>query len=54
MTSESEVKRAILKVAGNPDTGVIRDLADEMARAIVALDAEPTKEIRVMKAAEKR
>jgi len=54
MASQADIRRAILKVAGNPDTGPIREMADEMARAIVALDAEPTKEIRVIKAAEKR
>lgn len=54
MASEADIRRAILKVAGNPETGPIRDLSSAMARAIVELDAEPSKEIRVTKAAEKR
>lgn len=39
MATKSEVRETILKVAGNPVSGAIRDLAEEMAEAIVALDA---------------
>jgi hypothetical protein len=54
MATQAEIKKAILKVAGNPETGAIKELADEIARAIVALDDEPAKETRVLKAQEKR
>ena len=54
MASADEIKKAILKVAGNPSSGVIAELVDEFARAIVALDDEPTKETRVIVASEKR
>jgi hypothetical protein len=54
MASHADVKKTILKVAGNPVSGVIVELADEFARAIVALDDEPTKETRVIEASEKR
>lgn len=50
MATEQQIRSAILKVAGNPDSGPIKALADDMARAIVALDnppAQPTKEKRV-------
>jgi hypothetical protein len=54
VATHAEIRKAILKVAGNPETGAIRDLADAMASAVVALDNEPAKENRVMKVAEKR
>jgi len=66
MASKAEIKKAILEVAGNPESGPVRQLADAWADAIVALDApapaprveredaEPVKETRVLKAAEKR
>jgi len=54
MATKEEIKRTILKVAGNPESGIIKELAEEWSRAIVALDDEPTKEIRVLKASEKR
>jgi hypothetical protein len=54
MADKETIKREILRIAGNPESGAIKDLADEWARAIVALDEEPTKETRVMKVAEKR
>lgn len=54
MATHAEIKKAILKVAGNPESGAIKELADEMARAIVELDAEPTVETRVIKPSEKR
>jgi hypothetical protein len=54
MADKDTIKRTILKIAGNPSSGPIKELADEWARAIVALDEEPTKETRVIKASEKR
>jgi len=54
MASHADVKKTILSVAGNPSSGAIFALADEWARAIVALDVEPVKETRVIEAAEKR
>lgn len=42
MASREEIKRTILKVAGDPETGVIKELADELADAIAGLDAKPT------------
>lgn len=57
MATEQQIRSAILKVAGNPDSGPIKALADDMARAIVALDNPPaqrTKEKRVSHPAEIR
>lgn len=63
MATRQDIKDAILRVAGNPDSGVVRQYVDAWADAIVALDepvtsevkAEPEiKETRVISAAEKR
>lgn len=59
MASKDAIKAAILKVAGDPVSGVIKDLADEMAQAIVDLDSTTSserseKETRVTKPAELR
>lgn len=64
MATRQEIKDAILKVAGNPDTGVVVQFVDAWADAIVAIDApaEPeeekakpsVKETRVISPAEKR
>ena len=63
MATKAEIKAAILKVAGNPESGPIFQLVDDIAEAIVGLDApvrtgapssEPTKETRVLKADEQR
>jgi SHS2 domain-containing protein len=68
MASKADIKKAILEVAGNPDSGVIRELADAWADAIVALDdveanakvqegvpsEKPEKEVRIIKATESR
>lgn len=54
MLTQEQVKRKILEVAGNPSSGVIKELADELAAAIVALDEETTRETRVLRAAETR
>lgn len=59
MASKDAIKAAILKVAGDPVSGIIKDLADEMAQAVVDLDATTSserseKETRVTKPAETR
>jgi hypothetical protein len=60
MATHAQVKAAILRVAGNPESGAIRDLVDAMASAVVAIDApevkeyKPVMETRVMKSSEKR
>lgn len=54
------IKIAILKVAGNPESGAIADLADDMADAIVKLNEpeaksfNPVKEKRVEEIKETR
>ncbi len=40
MATFDQVKATILDVAGNPETGVIREYADKWAAAIVSLDSE--------------
>ena len=58
MASKDDIKRAILKTAGNPSVGVIADLADELAKAIWELDNtnsyNPAKEARVVDSKETR
>lgn len=66
MATKAEIKKVILDIAGNPESGPVKNLADQWADAIVALDApapaptvvredeEPVKETRVLKASEKR
>ena len=39
MATKADVKKAILAVAGNPESGPIAQLADAMAEAVVGLDA---------------
>ena len=57
---KAKVKEAILKVAGNPESGVIADLADEMAEAVINIGKpeikkfEPVKETRVQEVKETR
>jgi hypothetical protein len=53
MASVEQIKATILSVAGNPQSGVIVELADTWAREIANLDA-PAKETRVIKSAETR
>jgi len=36
--NKDQIKEVILKVAGNPDSGAIAELADEMAKAIEQID----------------
>ena len=38
MASKDDIKKAILKVAGNPVSGAIASLADDMAEAVFVLD----------------
>jgi hypothetical protein len=40
MATKAEIKKAILAVAGNPESGVVFQLADAWADAIVGLDAK--------------
>lgn len=65
MTTKEQIKNVILKTAGDPETGVIKDFADEMAEAIVKLiggeahsadnsQSGSTKETRIVGAAERR
>lgn len=59
MATKAEIKAAILKVAGDPVSGAIADLADEFAEAVFRLDnpavsLSAEKETRVTKPAESR
>jgi hypothetical protein len=58
MASKDDIKRAILKVAGNPSVGVIAELADDLAKAVWELDNtnsyNPAKEARVVDSKETR
>ena len=39
MATKNEIKKAILEVAGNPESGIVAQYADRWADAIVGLDA---------------
>jgi hypothetical protein len=58
MATQDDIKRAILKAAGNPSVGVIADLADDLAKAVWELDNtnsyNPAKEARVVDSKETR
>ena len=55
MASKEEIKNAILKASGNPDTGIVRDNVDTWAQAVWELDNEvKPKEVRVIEAKETR
>jgi hypothetical protein len=58
MATKDEIKAAILKTAGNPSSGIIRDLADDFAQAVWELDNKnsinPAKEVRVVESKEIR
>jgi hypothetical protein len=58
MATKDEIKAALLKAAGNPSTGIIRDLADDFAQAIWELDntnsVNPAKEVRIVDSKETR
>ena len=44
---KAKVKDAILKTAGYPESGLIADLADAMAEAVVNIDKpEPVREVK--------
>jgi hypothetical protein len=40
MATKQQIKDAILAIAGNPESGIIYDLSEKWADAIVGLDAE--------------
>jgi hypothetical protein len=58
--NKDQIKNVILKTAGYPESGVIAELADAMATAIVEIDTpeikkfEPVKETRVIESKETR
>ena len=58
MGSNDEIKKAILKTAGNPSVGIIADMADQLANAVWELDNtnsyNPAKEARVVDSKETR
>jgi hypothetical protein len=57
MATKQEIKEAILKAAGNPETGVIADMADQFAEAVLGLEQKnsaPAKEVRVVESKEIR
>lgn len=57
MATEAEIKKTILKVAGNPESGPIKEWAPILAKAIAELDTPPlqtAKEKRVITAEETR
>lgn len=58
MATKDEIKAALLKVAGNPSSGAIADLADEMAQAVAALDGKKASatqtDVRVVESKETR
>jgi len=41
MATESEIKKEILRVTGNPESGPLKDWAPIIAKAIAALDTPP-------------
>jgi hypothetical protein len=57
---KAKVKSIILQVAGNPSSGVITELADELAQAIVDIDKpevknfNPIQETRIVEIKETR
>jgi hypothetical protein len=57
MATKQEIKAAILKAAGNPQSGIIADMADEFAEAVLGLEEKsstPAKEVRVVEPKEIR
>lgn len=57
---KAKIKAALLKAAGNPESGAIADLVDAMAQAVIDIDKpeaksfSPVEETRVIKVTEKR
>jgi hypothetical protein len=55
MATKEQIKDAILKASGNPETGVVRDNVETWAQAVWELDNEvKPKEVRVVEAKETR
>lgn len=58
MANKEQIKDAILKTAGYPNTGVIAEMAEAFAQAVVDLDKKaadtPAKEVRVVEVKETR
>jgi hypothetical protein len=57
MATKEEIKAAILNAAGNPSVGVVAEMADQFAEAVVALEQKnstPAKEVRVVESKEIR
>jgi hypothetical protein len=58
--NKEQIKLAILKTAGNPESGAIADLVDQMAEAILNIDKpevkkfNPVSETRVIESKEIR
>lgn len=58
--NREQIKSAILKTAGNPESGAIADLVDQMAEAILNIDKpevkkfNPVSETRVIESKEIR
>lgn len=50
--TEQDIESAILKAAGDPDSGIIRDMAGTMAEAVWQLLNPAKKETRIVKAEE--
>lgn len=58
MATKEQIKKAILDVAGNPESGIIAELADSFAEAVAKIDSPVAvageKENRVIQAKEVR
>lgn len=57
MATKQEIKEAILKSAGYPSVGVIAEMADQFAQAVLDLEEKsstPAKEVRVVEPKEIR
>lgn len=54
MTTHAEIKKAILKAAGNPVSGAIAEMADEFARVVLELIKPVATQTRVQEPEEKR
>ena len=58
MATKDQIKAAILKTAGNPSAGIIKDLAEDFATAVWELDntnsINPAKEVRIIDSKETR
>ena len=58
MATKDEIKAAILKTAGNPSAGIIKDMAEDFAQAVWELDntnsINPAKETRIVDSKETR